>query len=203
MGGFGTILGGALTGLGAGIAKQGEMDYETRRQSALETLRQQNAQALEGTRNQNAQSNMRIQAEEQRTTQRERALLDDKLDENSQNRRTGATIKINQVQAENEKALVKFRSNAAINEYQSKAATDLANELAVAGQTVGEMKVAADGSIWAYSKTGKKLGNSNPGKFNPPATSGASGEGSALSRAGGMTGAQPATPGAKVSTSNW
>lgn len=187
MAGLGSILGGALSGFGAGMAKQGEMDFEQRRQMALENMRQQNQQA-----------NIRAQGEEQRTTQEAGAKLDDWRDARSNERRTKSTIAINEVQAANERALAAFRSSLEIDQYQSKAATDLANELAAAGKTVGKYEVANDGSIWAYSKTGTVLGKSKPGKFAPPGTSGAAGEGSALSRAGGAPATLPATPGAKV-----
>ncbi|SKB32271.1 hypothetical protein [Sphingopyxis flava] len=52
MGSLGYIVGGALQGIGSGMAQQAQSDAEERRQMALENLRQQNAQ-----------SNMRLQAE--------------------------------------------------------------------------------------------------------------------------------------------
>lgn len=83
MGGLGSVIGGALSGIGAGIAQQGQLDFQQRRDMALENLR-----------NQNQQANMRVQAEEQRTTQEAGAKLDDWKDSRSNERRTSSTMTI-------------------------------------------------------------------------------------------------------------
>lgn len=78
MGGLGMVLGGALQGVGQGMAMQAKDDLETRRSTALENLRNQNESAG------------RIQT----------ADLQDRNDARKTARTTDSTIVVNRTQAE-------------------------------------------------------------------------------------------------------
>jgi hypothetical protein len=192
MAGLGMVLGGALSGLGAGIAKQGEMDFEQRRMLALENTRQQNAQ-----------TNMRAQGEEQRTTQREKALLDDQLNENENRRVTSRTITLDK----NRNAL-----DIAKSERLAKVESQLRRTDAAAAETLKRETDAGQVSDTFQDDQGNwfvlyKNGSQKPlGVKGTPRTSGTAAAGGspfeeALKNRG--SGAQPATPGAKVLTPNW
>lgn len=157
MGGLGMVLGGALSGFGAGIAKQGEMDYEQRRQLALENVRAKREQ-----------SNIRTQGEEQRTSQDNAALNNNWLNSEQKERDVNGTIVVNKANTANEIALAKFKSTLKMDEDQAAAALDIKNKLEEASQTASEYRVAEDGSIVAFSKTGGVLARSRPGIFTPP-----------------------------------
>ena len=190
MAGLGMILGGALSGFGAGMAKQGEMDFEQRRQAALENMRQQNQQ-----------TNIKLQGEEQRTTQRERALLDDQLNENDSKRRTASTITVdknrNALDIAKSERLAKVESQ--LRRTDASAAEELKRQTA-AGE-VSDTFQDDQGNWFVLYKNGsqKPLGVKGALKTSGTAAAG----GSILDRAGGAPGTQPATPGAKVSISNW
>lgn len=190
MAGLGTILGGALSGFGAGIAKQGEMDFEQRRQMALENVRQQNAQ-----------SNIKMQGEEQRTTQRERALLDDQLNENENKRVTSRTMTIdknrNSLDIAKSERLAKVESQ--LRRTDAAAAEALKRETD-AGQ-VSDTFQDDQGNWFVLYKNGSQKPLGVKGALKTSGTAAA--DGSILDRAGGAPGTQPATPGAKVSISNW
>lgn len=83
MGGLGYVIGGALSGLGAGLAKQAEMDWQQRRDMALEGLRAQREQ-----------SNIAAQGQQQRITQEREADLNDRNAARATARQTTSTITI-------------------------------------------------------------------------------------------------------------
>lgn len=83
MGGLGYVIGGALSGLGAGLAKQAEMDWQQRRDMALESLRAEREQ-----------SNIAAQGQQQRITQEREADLNDRNAARATARQTTSTITI-------------------------------------------------------------------------------------------------------------
>lgn len=166
--GLGNIFAGALQGLGAGIAAKGQSDLAERKAAALEALRQQNAIALEDRSNANETARMKMQAEEQRKTQAYAAELDDWKDSRSNARSTSSQVKLEGVKAANQAALARLQSRLAISEEQAKQAKELSNYFARLGKEVGDYRVAADGSVWAFSKTGQVMNKTDAGTFNPP-----------------------------------
>lgn len=188
MGGLGMVLGGALSGFGAGLAKQGEMDFQQRRDTALENLR-----------NQNQQTNMRIQADEQRTTQAEGAKLDDWKDSRSNERRTSSTMTIdknrNTLDTAQRERLAKLE--ASLRTQQSTQTAQI--EAQIRSGEITDTLQDDQGNFYAIYKDGRTKPLNIKGA--PKAVKGAGG--SILDRAGDVSGQQPATPGAKVSISNW
>lgn len=75
MAGLGAIFGGALSGIGAGIAKQGEMDWTDRRELALQNLRAKDRQTeIIATGDQNRQTE-KFSAEQTRETEIKKSEL--------------------------------------------------------------------------------------------------------------------------------
>lgn len=189
MSGLGTVLGGALSGFGAGIAKQGELDWQQRRDMALE-----------GLRNQNQQDNMRLQASEQRTTQREQADLNDRNDARKTARDTSSTITIDknrsQLDTASRERLAKLES--ALRSQQTAESARIEAQIR-SGEIIDTLQ-DADGNYYALYRNGQqKPLNIKGAPKAPPSGAGSN----ILDRAGGAPGSQPATPGAKVSISNW
>lgn len=189
MSGLGTVLGGALSGFGAGIAKQGELDWQQRRDMALESLR-----------NQNQQDNMRLQASEQRTTQREQADLNDRNDARKTARDTSSTITIDknrsQLDTASRERLARLES--ALRSQQTAESARIEAQIR-SGEIIDTLQ-DADGNYYALYRNGQQKPLNIKGA--PKAPPGGSGS-NILDRAGAAPGSQPATPGAKVSISNW
>lgn len=189
MGGLGTVLGGALSGFGAGIAKQGELDWQQRRDMALE-----------GLRNQNQQDNMRLQASEQRTTQREQADLNDRNDARKTARDTSSTMTIDknrsQLDTASRERLARLES--ALRSQQTAESARIEAQIR-SGEIIDTLQ-DADGNYYALYRNGQQKPLNIKGA--PKAPPGGAGS-NILDRAGGAPGSQPATPGAKVSISNW
>lgn len=186
MAGLGSVLGGALSGVGAGIAKQGEMDFIQRRDTALENLR-----------NQNQQESMRVKANEQRTTQREQADLSDRNSAREEARRTSSTMIIDknrsQLDTDSRERLARLESQLRINQTAQTAQI----EAQIRSGEITDTLQDSEGNWYAIYKDGK------PKPLNiKGAPKAAAGGGSILDRAASGGGGQ-ATPGAKVSVSNW
>ncbi|WP_226018402.1 hypothetical protein [Novosphingobium sp. FKTRR1] len=210
MSGLGYILGGFTQGIGAGLVKQGEAqaatqaeDAKFRRELALKGVDHQNRMTEDANQSDLTAGRDKASSGYRITEQTNQADLTDRNDARHTARSTVSQIAVDKARTTNDAALARLKSGLQITEDQAKAASTLSNELALAGQTVGDLQIAADGSIWAYSKTGVALGHSKPGKFVPPAAPGGGLDASAL--LGGSAPAKPsaAAPGSPVSTSNW
>ena len=191
MAGLGMILGGALSGFGAGLAKQGEMDFQQRRDTALENLR-----------NQNQQDNIRLQAGEQRTTQREQADLNDRNDARQEARRTSSTMAIdknrNTLDTQQRERLA--RLEAALRTQQTAQTAQI--EAQIRNGEITDTLQDEQGNYFAVYKDGKTKPLNIKGA--PKAAAGATAGSSIFDRAaGGAPSGSQSTPGAKVSISNW
>lgn len=169
MGGLGFVLGGALQGIGQGIATQAQSNIEERRKLALEDLRHRN-QLTEDEHKATQQDWVNGRQTARQTSSQ---IVVDKA-------KTGNDIALEGVRASNAQALERLQQNLTLSRELQVEGAKLANDLAKMGKEVGDYRVAADGSIWAYSKTGAVLGNSKPGKFNPTAQGRGLGSGSTL-----------------------
>lgn len=190
MAGLGFIIGGALAGYGQGLAEQGKMDFEQRRNMALESLR-----------NQNQQDNIRLQADQQRQTQQEAAKLDDWKDSRSNDRRTTSTMKIdtnrNALETAQRERLARLEST-----LKSDATAESARiEAKIRSGEIIDTIQDSSGNYYAIYRNGEQ----KPLNIKGALPASVAGGGSILERASGGAnpGTQPATPGAKVSISNW
>lgn len=160
MGGLGYFIGGALSGIGQGIARQGEMDAEQRRQTALENLRQQNSIALEDRRSANQRQEIAVQGEEQRKSQESSARWQDWGDARSNDRRTSSTIKIDKVR--NALDIAKVQVQARLEEAQRNNDTQRQIQLqgALRQMENGDIKdvvASGDGRYYGVTKGGQKI----------------------------------------------
>ena len=178
--GIGTrmLIGGALQGLGAGIVAQGQSNAEERRRIALENMRTK-AQAEKDARD--AETQIATDARQTANKREETKLQYGMIDENNARqveRETNKTIIVDKNKAGLDKELdaAKTKNDAwlkgvdsryRMSEEAAKQATDLKNELTKMGKEVGHEEVAADGSMFIYSKTGALLGRTKPGVFVP------------------------------------
>lgn len=72
------------------------------------------------------------------------------------------------LQQSNREKQARLVSQLDMDEARQKAALDLENALTLAGKKADRWEVTADGAMVAYSATGAKLGQSQPGIFVPP-----------------------------------
>lgn len=189
MAGLGMVLGGALSGFGAGLAQQGQMDFQQRRDMALENLR-----------NQNKQTEIAVQGNENRKTEMVEADLTDRNNARQNARTTSSTMAIdkNKNSLDTAKAERLARLEAELGRTNAAAAEALKRETA-AGE-VSDTFQDEQGNWYVLYKNGQQKSLNVKGALKAPA-GGASGN--ILDRAGGASGTKPATPGAKVSISNW
>ncbi len=152
MAGLGYIVGGALQGLGSGLAKQAELDITSRRDAALEALRTQNRR-----------SEMQFDADlrdrnDARSSEREtnKAITVGKAN-------TANTITIDDARTKNDITLKKMdfsnqqtmaKLNGAISRQNDAAAIRLRRDLE--SGDIAETFEADDGQIWGLSKTGER-----------------------------------------------
>lgn len=191
----GFIIGGALQGIGSGIVAQGQANAAREAEAAKETAAMRREIALENLRNENAMKRDAAQSGLKKDEATQGADLQDRNAARATQRNTASQITIDKAKTQNDMALAKLRSTLSINEQQAKSASDLANQLAAAGQEVGEFKVAADGTVTAFSKTGKVLGQMGAkGQFVPDHTNGSSGFGGFGSTGFPVPGAGGAAP---------
>lgn len=205
---FGHVLGGLAQGIGAGLVAKGQAeaasqaeDAKFRRELALKSMDHANRIDEDTHQSDLAANRDRANAGYRVAEATVQANLQDRNDERHSARATKSQIAVDAAKTQNDLVLARVQSSLRMTEEQSKQAQQLANDLAVAGQTMGDIRVAADGSIWAYSKTGKALGHSKAGKFTPPAVPGGNLDASALLGGGGN--APAPAPGSPVTTSNW
>lgn len=165
--GWDNIFGGALSGLGQGMALKGQSEAEDRRKMALEAARQQSQVTLESYQHTNKLDEIAATGEQQRLTQVNAGNVDVAKVAATTPITTKAQIEINNAKAANDAVLENLKSKLRMTEAQAEAATKLANEISAAGQKAAEFRVAADGSMVAYSATGQVLRKSAPGSFIP------------------------------------
>jgi hypothetical protein len=104
---IGHIVGGALQGLGAGMAAKGQMDAEERRQFALERVRQQNAMEMANVGKENQKELIGVQTNANMDLDTHQAKNDDWRDARSTQRQMASTITVNNNQAQNQSKLQK------------------------------------------------------------------------------------------------
>lgn len=196
----GFILGGALQGIGAGIVAQGQaaaaQQAETakeRREMVLAQIQHQNKIAEDNNANQNSMKRDAAQSDLKKSEAVQSADLQDRNAGRATQRNTASQITIDKAKTQNDMALARLRSTLNINEQQAKSASDLSNQLAAAGQEVGEFKVGTDGTVVAFSKTGKVLGKmGSKGQFVADHTNGTTVGSTPFPGAGAGGGAVPA-----------
>lgn len=163
MGGFGYIVGGALQGLGQGMAAQGQADAASRREAALEALRTQNRRA-EVTMDADLRDR-----NDARSTQRDTNKQITVGKANTQNSiivdgvRTNNDIKLKSVDLANSKSLA--RLNAALDTQKDAASQRLRESLSTGDIT--QTFEADDGQIWGLTKGGQRV---STGVFFAPKT---------------------------------
>ena len=193
MAGSGFVWGGLLQGIGQGMAAKGQSDLEERRKVALESLRHSNAMSEAATEHGYKLDQQANQADLNDRNNARQAERDTNKSVIIEGVKTQGRLTVEQAQAANAQALAKLQSGLTLSRELTLQAQKLSDDLSKLGQEVGDYRVAGDGSIWAYSKTGKVLGHSKPGKFVPPTAGGAGGAGSVLGGLGlGTPGASPA-----------
>lgn len=180
--GIGRILGGALTGLGAGMVQSAVMADEERRQMALEKLRQENRMTEMNTQadlqDRNAsRSDGRGDFYDARKTGRiatvEAAQSDKKFQQ---------TLTLTQIEQGNRESLAKLQSSLNLTEIQQRGAVEAANEAKAQGSYVKEWVTNSEGMLVGITATGKQV--STNVKPQPKAAEDGS---SILAQAGGRT----------------
>jgi hypothetical protein len=203
---FGAVLGGALQGIGAGLAQQQRAKADTaaadvahRREEYLLKLRGQIASDATVQQGQIARDNLAVKYDfedrnDARTSERDtsKAII-------VGNNTSANAVKLEQVKTANDRMIEGVKSRYRMTEQQQKAALDLSNDATRAGQEVGETRVAVDGSMVLYSKNGQVIRRSGAGMFTPNGAKATGTEGStAIERArGGSPAAATPAPTAK------
>lgn len=153
MAGLGYIVGGALQGLGSGLAKQGEMDAAARREAALEALRARNRRD-----EMVADADLRDR-NDARSTQRDTSKQIVVGKANTQNTivvddaRTKNDIKLKAIDLGNSTALA--RLNSALDIKRDAASQQLRQQLE-AGEITQTFE-ADDGQIWGLNRGGQRV----------------------------------------------
>lgn len=192
--GFGAIIGGALTGLGKGIAEQGAENARARSAMALEELRaKRDSEKLVQTadlQDRNAtRSDARTDYYEARKTERD----------------TGSKLKVGitleNARAANDRAMESMKQNFQSNQSAIEFGRKTAEEARRAGELIDRYETAEDGSLIGITQTGKiyrssvKLAPRNqysPGAENPD--EGGTLAGARERREGGGIGSAAAAP---------
>lgn len=188
---FGAILGGALQGIGAGLAAKGRMDMEVQAETARQDAITRREQWIESTRHANRTAEMQTESGLRLNEQTNQADLQDRNASRQNARTTASQIAVDNARTANDKELAKFQSRLRMTEDQAKAARELADSLTLMGQKAERFEIAADGSMVAINGLGKIISKSAPGRFAAPG-GGGSGDGSDLLTGGaGGTRAQP------------
>ncbi|QUT04067.1 hypothetical protein KFK14_13010 [Sphingobium phenoxybenzoativorans] len=152
MAGLGYIVGGALQGLGSGLAKQAELDITSRRDAALEALRTQNRRdeatlTADLTDRNNARST-------QRDTDKQIAIGKAATDNQIivDDHKTTNDIKLKKIDFNNSQSMA--RLNSALSQ-QNDAASQMLRRKLESGE-IAQTFEADDGQIWGLSKTGER-----------------------------------------------
>ena len=188
---FGAILGGALQGIGAGLAAKGRMDMEAQAEAAKQDAIARREAWIESTRHSNRTAEMQTESGLRINEQTNQADLQDRNASRQNARTTASQIAVDNARTANDKALAKFQSNLRMTEDQDKAARELTNQLSLMGQKAERFEIAADGSMVAINGLGKIISKSAPGRFVAPGRASATDDGSDLLKGAGVTRAQP------------
>lgn len=153
MGGLGYVLGGALQGLGSGLAAQGQADAAQRREIALENLRTQNRRTemvmgADLTDRNDARSTARNTSKEI-TVGRAAATNQITVD----GARTSNDIKLRTVDFRNQQQMA--RLNAALDTQRDASSQRLRQQLE-SGE-ISQTFEADDGQIWGMTKGGQRV----------------------------------------------
>ncbi|WP_337846829.1 hypothetical protein [Sphingomonas sp.] len=221
MSGFGHILAGALTGIGQGIAQQGQMDYEARRQIALENLRQSNQLQRDATQHGYRKEEITAQTDANIATDKARTVNDDwldsrkterstssqivvdnnrgKIEEKQDERRFRQQVQLKNIDFQNEKEMTRFQTGLAMQSAQQQAQLKQQME---SGE-IGDIKEGSDGYYYGIRKDGStvKLNVQAPREEGvlsgrPPAAGG--GIGAAAPAPAPAPSAKPAAPKAQA-----
>lgn len=166
MGYLGTVLGGALQGIGAGIVQQGQAKAETEAATAKETAAMRREVALENLRNQNAMSRDKSQSDLKVGEMKVGAQLDDWKSANQTKRTTGSQIAVDKARTQNDITITQLKAR--LDRDNSTAATQLKAQID-SGQ-IKDTVEGDDGNIYAIMADGT---TKNTGiKFRPKPTAG-------------------------------
>lgn len=176
MSSFGYILGGALRGVGRGVVETGQQ----RAAAAATELeeRRANARAAAKAASEIEQQNNAARLSEQQDSRRSNLKKDetkaeyelrDVNDARGTERKTKSDIIVDTARTKNDVALARVNSSLNLNEAQQKSALELNAKLTENKQEVGDYRVTKDGSLVAYSKAGRALGQTKAGIFDTKA----------------------------------
>lgn len=170
---FGHILGGALQGIGAGLLGQAQAKAESAKSAAAERFQllmsdREHGQNLEAA--ERASAHRQAEATHGSTLKRGEmrlgATLDDDRAAKQTARSTASQITVDNARSANDRVMARLQSGLRMTEQQASAATELANQITLAGQTIHSSEIAADGSMVLTTKTGRQL-RTQAGIFNP------------------------------------
>lgn len=202
---FGNVIGGALMGVGAGLAQMQKnksdavaADLADRREQALIKMRGDVTMGINDQQGQITRANTTAEYNLRDRNDATSAVRDTQKAVIVEGQKQKGQISLEQLRASNDAGLARLKSRLNMTENQAKAAQDLANDATLAGQQVGETRVAVDGSMVLYSKDGKVLRRSGAGMFKPDGPREKDEDSSAVERARG--GAAPAAATAKPAT---
>lgn len=154
MGGMGAFLGGALQGIGAGLAAEGRQRWEDRREMALQQLRGQQAAELASKQHANRKDEIATQAQ-----------FDNWKDSQKTERTTASTIATDRAKTDNDIRVVSareqsdrrlevLRNNLGIKRDAAKTAADAKAEKDLQAGEIKETFVSGDGYLWVVPKRG-------------------------------------------------
>lgn len=189
MGYLGTVLGGALQGIGAGIVQQGQQKAEAAAVEAKETAAMRREVALENLRNQNAMSRDRTQSDLKVGEMKVGAQLDDTKDARHIARTTGSQIAVDKARTQNDITITQVKAR--LDRDNSTAAIQLKAQID-SGQ-VKDTVEDDDGNIYAIMADGT---TKNTGiKFRPrPAAGGIGADAFPMAAPGAASPSGTATP---------
>lgn len=188
---FGDFLGGALQGIGAGIATKGKIDME----SAAEAAKQEAMSKREMVLARIAHNDKLVQQQQASNLRK-----DEINTEYDRKEAYGANADTRALKADLAKLGVQFANAAKLEKLKGDQdrMTAAAKAALENGEVVGT-KTAEDGTVMLYTRGGKTI---NAGYKERPTGSGGALDPDNPFGAGGK-GVKPATPGAPVPTSNW
>ena len=180
------LLGAVLRGVGGWMVHEAQVQEEfnlaqmkadilASREVALENLRAQHQSERDATQHANELEQIDRTGEQNRLTSLTQGAVQARRDEANDARDLEKSITLKGIDLKNDTALEKFRHQNDLSEIQARAAADLQNSLTEAGQTVDRIVFTKDGRGVAYSKLGKKIGETGAGIFNPTGSDGSEG----------------------------
>lgn len=161
------LLGGALTGVGAGLTQKATYELDMRRQAALEQMKRESEAIRLQLSGEINDENAARQAARGDFYDAKKGVRDHGFKMTEAGVEIEGRVTLESVKAKNEAALAQLKHQFNMTEDQNKAALDLSNKLALNKQEVGYWDVAKDGSLIAYAKSGNRIGQTGAGIFNP------------------------------------